>query len=393
MKLLSCVAAVVALATGCAQLQAYLPQPGQPAPAAAPPPTVSFKSESVTGRSLAGSRLDLVFVVHNPAGAAASIAGVHCALSLDGKPLADVTPAATLSIPPNGSAELHVPVDVHFAALAPAAGATAAYQAHGTVTVQTSAGPVSLPFDHAGTLALPARPTFAIGSPSITGVSFPAAGLAVPVRVKNPNDFPIDVSQLAGDVSLLGNAVARVNDAEHLAIAPGQTQTTRVAVQIPYRLLVTAALARQTLALGFNGLIQTGPDQVPLTFNQPIPVKLEAPQVTFGMPRLEHVGFTSATVVFPFEVKNPNALPLPLGEIEGALELSGNQVGTVKTSSLGLVAAGQTTRVEVPLTVELLGAARSVLSGGPTRVAFHGQVHADTSTLPISFDQNLSFQR
>lgn len=381
------------VSSGCVMLQP-LPVPPPEAPAS-PPPTLTFQADPVTDRSLAGSRLDLVYGIHNPAGEAVTVSGVQVAIRVDGKPVVEASPAiAALSVPPHGSAELHVPSEIHFSDLSLQSDATEAhYQARGTVEVQTRAGPVSVPFEHAGRLALPAKPGFSIGLPSVTSVAFPSALLAVPVRVRNPNDFPITLTGLSGDVSVLGSALGHVSNAERLVIAPGQEQTTRMSVEVPYLLLATSALARKIPEVGFQGYLETGPEQVPLSFHQTIPFQLQAPQVTLGMPRLDHVGFTSATLVFPFEVKNPNALPLPLGGIQGGLEVSGEQVGQVNTQDLGLIAAGQTTRVEVPLTVELLGAARSVLGGGPTSVGFHGQLHVASSTLPISFTQQLSFQR
>jgi LEA14-like dessication related protein len=380
------------LASGCANLQQFLP-PTVTDTAAAPAPSVTFKVADVSQRSLFGATLDLVYAVHNPRSEAVSVSSVRYTLALDGAQAYDGTPAASLTVPAGATAELHVPATIHFAALAKEPGASAHYQGHGTVELQSASGPVSVPFEQAGELELPVQPQLSLEAPHLETIVFPSAVLTLPIRVRNANAYPIAFTGVAGDVSVLGSVVGHASSTEPVTIAPGAEALTQVHIDVPFTGLLTASIEGRVPEVGFDGAISAGSDQLPVTFSARLPLSLQKPELSFALPRIESVSFTSAKLVFPITLKNPNAFALPLGAVTGAIELAGQQIGNVVTRDLGLVGAGQEAKVEVPLEIQLLGAAKSVLSGNPVSVGFKGQLKAASAVLPAVFSEQLKFQR
>jgi LEA14-like dessication related protein len=114
-----------------------------------------------------------------------------------------------------------------------------------------------------------------------------------------------------------------------------------------------------------------------------------------GTPRVTDVNFGGARVQLPLSLTNRNGFPLPIGGLEGALQLGGATVGTLSTGDLGAVAGQQTRQLTLPVTLRFQDAAFALggLTGKPVTLAFNGQLKSGPFSVPLNFSQTVSFQR
>lgn len=120
------------------------------------------------------------------------------------------------------------------------------------------------------------------------------------------------------------------------------------------------------------------------------------PQVQFSAPRISNITLQGATVQFPLMVKNRNSFSLPVAGISGALRVAGANVGNLSTGDLGMLEAGATREITLPLTINFLSAASAasaLRSGGNAQVKLEGQLVSGSSRLPLDISQLLNFQK
>jgi LEA14-like dessication related protein len=125
----------------------------------------------------------------------------------------------------------------------------------------------------------------------------------------------------------------------------------------------------------------------------PIP---KIPSIKLESPRITNVNLSGATVEFPLSVTNRNGFPLPVAGVVGALNVAGANVGNLSTGNLGLLEAGGTRQLTLPLRIDFLQAARAasaLRSGGSAQVRFDGKLTSDGQTVPVDFSQLLNFRR
>jgi LEA14-like dessication related protein len=122
----------------------------------------------------------------------------------------------------------------------------------------------------------------------------------------------------------------------------------------------------------------------------------KVPQVQFESPRISNVTLQGATVEFPLTVRNRNSFPLPVGGISGALKVAGSNVGNLSTGDLGLLEAGSTRQLTLPLKINFLSAAaaaNALRSGGNAQVKWDGQLVSGGQNVPLDVSQLLNFRR
>lgn len=120
------------------------------------------------------------------------------------------------------------------------------------------------------------------------------------------------------------------------------------------------------------------------------------PQVQFDSPRITNVTVQGATVEFPLTVKNRNSFPLPVAGITGALKVAGANVGNLSTGNLGMLEAGNSRQLTLPLKINFLSAAaaaNALRSGGNAQVKWDGQLVSGSQNVPLDISQLLNFRR
>ncbi len=191
----------------------------------------------------------------------------------------------------------------------------------------------------------------------------PAKGLNIPARGKSELVFPANVK--FADIAPVVQTFLTKDTAQYKAQGS-------VGIQTPLGVL--------SFPLEHEG-----------TFEVP-----KVPQVQFNPPRISNVSLQGATVQFPLVVKNRNSFPLPVAGISGALRVAGASVGTLSTGDLGMLEAGATRELTLPLTINFLSAASAasaLRSGGNAQVKLEGQLVSGAGKVPLDISQLLNFQR
>lgn len=120
------------------------------------------------------------------------------------------------------------------------------------------------------------------------------------------------------------------------------------------------------------------------------------PQLAFGNPRVTNLSLSGATIEFPLTVTNRNGFPLPVGNVTGALNIAGSNVGSLSTGNLGDLTAKGTRQVTLPLSISFMSAAGAVVNavrGGNAAVRLDANVQSGQMTLPLNHQQVVSFVR
>lgn len=268
-------AALLLLQGACADVQQIL------ASAAVREPRLTFKDARLRDASFEGATIDLVFTIENPTAQAISLGRVDYLLKVEGKQLVAGRPPAGLRIP-SGQGDVTFPAEVRFADLASSVTAllgkrVIAYQASGTVGVETPLGPLLLPLQQSGTLELPRLPALSIGAPRLQDVSLTGATLLVPLQVENPNAFPLPLGGLTGQLLVEGRPVGALRAAALPTVAATGTGSVALPVRIDFLQALDAAAAlrsgKATLAL--QGQLGTGRLSIPFDLQQTVEIGRE----------------------------------------------------------------------------------------------------------------------
>lgn len=234
------------LATGCAGLKDF-------ARSAFQEPTLTFRSASLQSLDLEGATVSFLFDLQNPNSVGVDVARANWAIELDQTRIAAGDLPTGLKVPANGTAPVAFPVRLRFRdvpgiiALITNGRDELPYRLSGSIGVRTPIGIVDLALSHADNLRLPKLPDFTVEGLSVKSVSLTTVSLALQLRVKNSNGFPLPVSALDYSLSIGGSRVAQAEGAR-IAGVPSASSTV---VEIPVRVnLISLGLAASNLVQG-----------------------------------------------------------------------------------------------------------------------------------------------
>ncbi len=506
-------ALVLPLLSGCSLLRELL----NTSASSFGPPTASATGASVTEATLDGAQVEVRFSLQNPNAMAMEVSDIRHAVEVDGVSVPSRGAPAQLTLQPGAQTQLAIPVQLTFT---PAEGKQSVrVQVYGQATAQTATGPVKLPLNYEGEVAVAQAPEVAWGLPRLTGLGFTSAGLEVPITLKNPNAYPLGLGSLDGAVKLGGTRLGQVASGQLGRLQPGEsrelpvplvlefaklgstllsavtspleldTQLGSGAALVPVKLTQALALPKApALSFGGIGFSELGLDGVTLELKyavdnpNPLPIKLEGvkyalqvegksvvaggpkdgteiaaggrtdlvfparvkfmdlasslpallskdraklgftgslgskgpagvdalslshqdtfqlpklPQFSIGAPKIAGMDFTSARIELPVILKNLNSFALPIGNVAGAVSLSGSKIGNVATGELGMLEAGQQRTVNLPLTLKLaeVASAALALGGSSVPLAFNGEVVSGAVRAPIQWSQSVRFTK
>lgn len=193
--------------------------------------------------SAEGLLLNFDAEVSNPYAVPLPLTDISYKLASGGPPFIDG--AASLggsagfgTIPANGKKTVTLPVGVRFAPLmervaAAKPGGVIPYDANLTFKVDApGVGPLELPVKKSGQIPIPAVPEI-----SVTNVKWDELGLTgakgeIRLKVKNTNQFNVDLNQLAYALSLGGREVASSRVAQPAKFTPGGEQEIRIPINL-----------------------------------------------------------------------------------------------------------------------------------------------------------------
>lgn len=259
-------------------------------------------------------------------------------------------------------------------------------------------GTTRLPLEWSHALRLP---SLAFAGTSFSDWSLEGVTLNVLLDADNPEAMPLSVGDLKTALTVNGKpAAALVTPPAPTLAANGKSRVT-----LPLRFQFADAAAGLVAVLQQRSATYalTGSIGLPTAFGVvPLPLKQQGqfalpqlPKIAFKAPRIANLSLTTASLEMPLEVTNPNAFELPVSAVNGAIALSGAKVGTIATGDLGMLPAGGTRTVSLPLTFELLEAAQAAtaLRSGSAPLAFDGALTTGQLSLPMRWAQTVAITR
>jgi len=234
-------------------------------------PTVSFKDASLSDVSLAGATVNLTLTVHNPNQQGLSLAETDYKLSVAGRQLFAGKPASGIRIAGGGSSDVVLPAQIRFADIGDSVAAVLQqeqlpYRAEGHLGVSTPLGVVPVAFAKDGTLPLPRVPTVTLQAPRIAQLSLTQATLDLPLKLDNPNAFPLPLGTVVADLRIAGADVGRIASPELGNIAGRQSRTVALPVTVRFAQALSAARALQEgrAHVALDGQLSSGGASVPV---------------------------------------------------------------------------------------------------------------------------------
>ena len=232
-------------------------------------PKPSARVADVKFRGVTLDKLDLVFDVEvsNPYSASLPLLRVSYQLASGGQKILDGALPTGTSIPASGSSLVALPVSVQFASLLRTLqgvrpGSVVPYEASFDVSVDAPVvGPRSLPVSHRGELPVPAVPDVSLVSFDVGAMSLDKVEATARLRVKNTNQFAVDLGMLSFDLALGGQRVAHSASSGGQKLAPGQSGDVAVPLSFSPRELgvsILSVLRGGESAYAVNGSVELG---------------------------------------------------------------------------------------------------------------------------------------
>ena len=224
--------------------------------------------------------------------------------------------------------------------------------------------------------------------------------LDVTFRVENPNPQGLSLARASCALALEGKTVASTAPQAGLEIPASGAAEVIFPTTVRLGELaggLQAALEKKVLHWKASGELGVqsplGVIALLLSAEGDLPVP-QPPKVSLGSPRVSMQGFTRLLLTLPLSVENPNAFPLPLGVVGGALGFAGAQVGRVDADGKGeAVPAGGKHTLLVSVGLDLLAASAAVasaVSAGEADFTLDGSISSGSATLPLKVQQHLS---
>ncbi|MBK9515947.1 MAG: LEA type 2 family protein [Anaeromyxobacter sp.] len=190
-------------------------------------PTLTFVAVTVEALDFDGATLAFDHRLDNPNGFGLSLSRVGYWLQLDGRVVTRGEVKGGLTIRAKGSAPVRFTARLPFAEVPRLLelvqrGGAVAYTLGGEVAVATPVGPVTLPVQHSGSVALPGLPTFRVAGVGVRLASLTEVELTVRVAVANPNPFPLPDGALRFGLAVGGEVV--LSSEEGLSAVPARGQ-------------------------------------------------------------------------------------------------------------------------------------------------------------------------
>ena len=200
----------------------------------APKPTAEVVGSSVRGLSLQNVLLLFDVEVANPYGAALPLADLSYTLGSNGVKILEGSMQPTGSIPARGKQIIQLPVTVGFAPVKAVLkdvrpGTVLPYTANFTISVDAPMlGRIEIPLSKNGELPVPAVPDVEMASFEIGRLGLDKASGTVKLRVRNTNQYPLDLKRLGINFALGGQEVGSSRLSDAASLQPGESTTLSV---------------------------------------------------------------------------------------------------------------------------------------------------------------------
>jgi LEA14-like dessication related protein len=217
-----------------------------------PKPSVKVLGVGLRGLSLSGASLVFDLEISNPYATSLPLVDLSYRLASGANAILEGKVVQSGSVPARGTQVIQLPANFRFSALLELLkgvkpGAVIGYQADFSLGVNAPVlGMMSLPFSHRGELPIPAMPQIELASFELAKLGLEETRATAHVRVKNTNQFPLDLSKLGLDFSLGEQEIARTSVSNAISLKPDETQT----------ILVSLSFSPRTVGVGLLNLLR-----------------------------------------------------------------------------------------------------------------------------------------
>lgn len=244
------------------------------------------------------------------------------------------------------------------------------------------------------------RPSLAFRDVKVHHIDFTGADVDVLFDVTNPNSRGLDLGAASYALDIEGHPVATGTPPKGLQVPGKGTATVTLPAHVIWNQLapaLEAVLAKKSLAYKASGSIGVnspiGLIMLPLSHEGVIePPHL--PSISLQAPRIVSLHFTGARLALPLKLTNTNAFPLPLGALDGTVDIEGARVGRVALAQPPAVGPSSEQTIELPLDISFASAGLAVASAlrsGAAHVKLDGTLRSLGASLPLHIDQNVQF--
>jgi LEA14-like dessication related protein len=245
------------------------------------------------------------------------------------------------------------------------------------------------------------KPTFTFKSASVENISLESVTLNLTFTLDNPNALGISLAQADYALFVENYQVVAGKPPAGLTIPargktdlvfPANVKFADIAPVVQVFLQKDFAQYRAEGRIGVKTPI--GVLTFPIAHQDQFEVP-KLPAVQFGQPRITNLSLQGATLELPLSITNRNSFNLPVGNLTGNININGANVGQVSTGNLGAIAGKGSQQVNLPLNINFASAlqAANAVRSGSGNVGFSGALQSGTASIPLSFNQNLSFRR
>ena len=245
------------------------------------------------------------------------------------------------------------------------------------------------------------RPTLAFRDVKLDNIDFNGADVNLLFDVTNPNSSGLNLSAASYALEFEGHKVATGKPPQGLNVPGKATSTVTLPAHVVWDQLAPALLAvlsKESLHYKASG--QLGVDSPIGLINLPLEhegtvVPPHLPSIELQSPRIVSLGFTGARLALPLKLTNTNAFPLPLGGIDGVVEIEGAKVGRIALAQPPAVGASSDKTIDLPLDISFASAGLAVasaLKSGNARIKLDGTLRSMGASLPLHIDQSVQFR-
>ncbi len=238
------------------------------------------------------------------------------------------------------------------------------------------------------------EPRLTFRSAALDALDLEGATVAFTWQIENPNAIGVDLARAGWQIEVEGTRLAAGELPSGLQIPANGKAPLTFPVRIRFRdvpgIVSIVGSGKSELGYRLSGSlgIRTPLGVVDLPLSHTDRVKLPAmPRFALDGLRVRSVSLSTVALDVRLRVQNPNAFPVPGGELDYALALGGTSVARAQGASVRPVPAGGSAVVEIPVRIDVASAGRvaaDLARGGDVQVELTGE--AQVAGLPLPLD-------
>jgi LEA14-like dessication related protein len=238
------------------------------------------------------------------------------------------------------------------------------------------------------------EPRLAFKSAAIETFDLDGATVAFTWEIENPNALAVNLARAAYRIEVEGTRVAAGDLPTGLSIPANGKAPLTFPVRIRFRdvpgIVSIIGSGKSELGYRLSGSlgIRTPVGVVDLPMSHDDRVRLPGlPRFAIDGLRVRSVSFSTVAVDVRLRVQNPNAFPLPEGQLAYALAIAGTSVARADGAQVRAVPGGGSAVLDIPVKIDVMSAGRvasDLARGGDVQVELTG--NANVGGLPLPLD-------